>query len=163
MRVRCLGWFILRSQFVCFPIFMLGFPCFCHSCVLAISCIRCDFHLFGVLAAKKVESLSLFCALNVACSSAICIFKNSLFKFTSHTFSFRLPLVCSLASYCGSDGVICAYCLLTCYLLHILSCAPCFPFTVLSLSQVSFQFYMSSHSFPFWLRFFASILFPNYW
>ena len=99
----------------------------------------------------------------MACSSAICIFKNSLFKFTSHTFSFRLPLVCSLASYFASDGVICAYCLLTrlAIFLHTLSCAPCFPFTVLSLSQVSFQFYICSHSFPFWLRFFASILFPN--
>ena len=52
----------------------------------------------------------------MACSSAICIFKNSLFRFISHTFSFRLPLVFSLAAYFASDGVISAYFLLTCYL-----------------------------------------------
>ena len=103
--------------------------------------------LFVLVAYGLIFSFAFsFLCFECGCSFAICIF-NSLFKFISHTFSFRLPLVCSLASYFASDGVISAYFLLTCYLFdlffNVLQCAAYFPFVVLSLSsQVSFQFFI---------------------
>lgn len=125
-------------------------------CVREISCMRCDFHLFGVLAAKNwIRSLSLFLlwmwlVLPLSAYSKT----HYIFRFISHTFSFRLPLVFSLAAYFASDGVISAYFLLTCYLFYMFFNAL---HVSLSLSQVSFQlsFPIPLYSFPF--RFLGSI------